>query len=230
MGDELRLYGETVSVAGVRVRAISGDERERAIGWLRHHCGLGTLTLDEFGDRAGTVYGANTDVELWRALDGLDVPHAAATKVPEPAVTPEASRRAGRRWHVAIFGGANRRGRWRIASSSVAVAVFGGVDLDLRSVSLEDPDTNEVMITGFALFGGVSIVVPEGMDVDITGVSLFGGKDCHLADVPANRSLPALHVRAFVLFGGLDVRSRRPAAEEAREKAMRKAARTLRHG
>jgi hypothetical protein len=227
-------------VGDVPARLVADDERERAIGWLRHHCGLGTLTLDDFGDRAGDVYAARTEVELWRALDGLRVPHAAEmTAVPEPTVTPEASRRAGRRWHIAVFGGADRRGRWRIATSSMAIALFGGVDLDLRSVSLEDPDATEIDITGIAMFGGIDIVVPEGMEVETTGISLFGGKDCRLADVPPNPSLPVLRVRALVLFGGLDVRSRRPIAEERRltavKKAAKKAARELksppvRHG
>jgi hypothetical protein len=240
--DTCRMGDELESVEVVPARLVADDERERAIGWLRHHCGLGTLTLDEFGDRAGDVYAARSELDLWRALDGLPVPHTqAATRVPEAAVTPEASRRAGRRWHVAVFGGADRRGRWRIATSSVAIALFGGVDLDLRSVSLEDPDATEIDITGIAMFGGIDIIVPEGMEVETTGISLFGGKDCRLADVPPNPSLPVLRVRALVLFGGLDVRSRRLVADERRmkaakaaaqeaRKAAKKAARGLRHG
>jgi hypothetical protein len=219
MGEQLRVYGETVPVGRLSVRAVADDERERAIGWLRHHCGLGTLTLDEFGDRAGEVYKATTEVELWRALEGLDVPHKASPAVPEPVVTPEGARRAGRRWHIAIFSGANRRGRWRIASQSLALALFGGVDLDLRSVSLEDPDTKEITITAVAMFGGIGIVVPDGMEVDMTGLALFGGKECRPSTASRNPSLPLLQVRALVLFGGLDVRSRRPASERKRAAA-----------
>jgi hypothetical protein len=209
MGEELRLYGEVITPGAVPARTVTDEDRERAIGWLRHHCGVGTLSLDEFGDRALEVYRSTSETELWQALDGLGIEHAAAVHVPRPTVTPEAARRPGRRWHVAIFGGADRRGRWRIASHSLALALFGGVNLDLRSVSLEDPDINEITMTAVAIFGGIDIAVPDGMEVDVEGLAIFGGKDVRVADVPINRGLPMLRVRAVVLFGGLDVRTKK---------------------
>lgn len=232
MGDEVELYGERVVLTPAVGRPVDDAERERAIGWLRHHCGLGALTLDEFGDRAAAVYAAGSELELWAGLDGLDVPKAPPHQ-PAGGAAPAAVHRRGQRWHVAVFGGADRRGRWRLATRSVAVALFGGVDLDLRSVTLAEPEATEISITAVALFGGVEIVVPEGMDVEVDGLTLFGGKDCRLADVAPNRGLPVLHVRALVLFGGLDVRSKGPAVRSDRRaaKEVRRSARELRrHG
>jgi hypothetical protein len=55
----------------VNVRASDAD-RERALAALREHTAAGRLTLDEFAERASTVYGARTLGEL--AATTADLP------------------------------------------------------------------------------------------------------------------------------------------------------------
>ena len=90
----------------------------------RHHCGEGLLTLDEFAERAGLVYAAETSMELDVIVSDL------------PAVTvpvPDTRRRKIRKWVVAIMSGARRSGRWRAGDQLNAVAIMGGAEIDLRS-------------------------------------------------------------------------------------------------
>ena len=51
---------------------------------------------------------------------------------------------------IAIFGGVNRTGRWRVRKNIQAFALFGGMDLDLRDAIFEGP---VIEISGFWCFG-----------------------------------------------------------------------------
>ena len=53
---------------------------------------------------------------------------------------------------IAIFGGVTRSGRWRVRKNIQALALFGGMDLDLRNAIFEAP---VVEISGFWCFGGL---------------------------------------------------------------------------
>lgn len=55
------------------VRA-SDNDRERTLAALREHTAAGRLTLDEFAERASTVYAAKTLAEL--AVTTADLPAA----------------------------------------------------------------------------------------------------------------------------------------------------------
>ena len=186
------------------------------------------LSLEEFGDRAGLVFAADGHDDLdtalgdpsWRTIPAI---------VPGRSMAPATTQRSKSRWHVALFGSNERNGRWRLPEHNVALAMFGGTTLDLREVTLEDPDAREVTITAIAIFGGCDIFVPEGMEVDVTGIAIFGGKDVKVSDAHPVPGLPVLRVRTFALFGGCEVRSRKSRVEERREKEERRARRRDRH-
>jgi Domain of unknown function (DUF1707) len=60
-----------VSLNGVQVRA-SDSDRERTLSALRDHTAAGRLSLDEFAERAASVYAARTLQEL--ATTTADLP------------------------------------------------------------------------------------------------------------------------------------------------------------
>jgi class 3 adenylate cyclase len=155
----------------------------------------GRLTLDEFSQRVEVVLAARTQADLDRAT--WDLPHETT---PHRSTVPQSND------VVAVFSGASRRGRWRPGPRLRVAAVFGGVDLDMRSAELEGP---EVEIRAVAVFGGVDIVVPEGVAVQLSGFSVFGGKDAKVADVPVVPDSPVIRVRAYPIFGGVSIRSKR---------------------
>jgi hypothetical protein len=172
-------------------RRASDAERERVVAELREHHVTGRLTLDELAERTQAAYGARTRDELEPLT--RDLP-AQARRTP--------SRRRPRRFLVALFGGGNLTGRWRLGGRLLAVTLFGGGDIDLRNAELPDePGT----ITTITLFGGSDVYVPEDVDVDVSGFAVFGGNDEHLAGPPLPPDAPLVRIRAFTLFGGSDV-------------------------
>ena len=80
-----------------------------------------------------------------------------------------------------------------------ADAVFGGLDLDLRGVNVEDG----AVIEASAIFGGIDIKVPEGVNVKLKCTELFGGAKSHVA---ARSDGPVLYVNALCMFGGVDIK------------------------
>lgn len=175
----------------------SDAERERTVAVLRAGAEHGRLTFDELAQRTELAYDATTSAELERLV--ADLPDTARETT--VAVKP----RKPRRWNVALMGGCERRGRWRPAPRSVAVAIMGGVVLDLRDATIEG---DELVITAFALMGGVDIIVPQGIEVDLGGFALMGANDHRPGDAPLRPGMPVVSVRAFSLMGGVSVKVR----------------------
>lgn len=189
--------------------AVTDDQRERVIEELRRHCGAGALTLDDFAERAGRVWAAPTSMELDAIVADLpDLPDLASPSV-EPALVGQAKRRKVRRWIPAIMSGSNKSGRWRVGDQLNAIALMGGIEIDLREAEF---DTEELHITAVAIMGGISITVPEGIDVDLGGIAIMGGKDARLAPVPLIPGAPRVRVTAVCIMGGVDVKSKKPVA------------------
>jgi Domain of unknown function (DUF1707)/Cell wall-active antibiotics response 4TMS YvqF len=179
-------------VSGEELRA-SDAERERVVSELREHHAAGRLTLDELAERTEAAYGARTRVELEPLTRDLPAERTSSPALP---------RRHARRFLVALFGGGELTGRWRLARHLRAITVFGGGDVDLRNAELPEEPATITMIT---LFGGSDVYVPEGLDVDLSGFAIFGGNDEHLAGPPLPPDAPLVRIRTFTLFGGNDV-------------------------
>lgn len=108
---------------------------------------------------------------------------------------------------VAIFGGSTKKGQWVVPEELNAVAIFGGVELDLTSAYFAAPTAT---IRAVAIFGGVEITVPEGLTVHVEGFGLFGGFD-QKAEGPGDVGAPVLRVEGVAIFGGVEVKRARPA-------------------
>ena len=199
---------------------ISDVERQHVVGLLRTSVGEGRITLDEFADRVGDVWAARTRADLQAATRQLPVPAPLPSMpaVPEQTTGSVAPRRFTR-WTVAIMGGHERKGRWRVRGTTNAFAMMGGCKLDLRNAEVEGP---ELVITAITIMGGIEVVVPEGIPVDLTGFAFMGGKDCRIADVPVIPGAPIVRVRGFAVMGGINVRSRKAPSKEAEERERRR--------
>ena len=192
------------------VRA-SDPEREQTVTRLREATAEGRLTLEEFAQRVDHAYAAKTNDELAELTRDLPATGAAP---PSPA-------RRSKRFTVSIFGGVDRKGRWRTARTHWVISIFGGSDLDFRDASIEGA---EATVFVFDLFGGTDLYVPEGVDVDFSGIGIFGGADEHGRDPTPGPGAPLVRVRAFSLFGGTDL-WRIPAEAKGKRKELRRAAR-----
>lgn len=80
-----------------------------------------------------------------------------------------------------------------------ADAVFGGLNLDLRNVTIEDG----AVIEATAIFGGIDIKVPAGISVKVRRTELFGGARSRISN---RNGQPVLYVNALCMFGGVDIK------------------------
>jgi Domain of unknown function (DUF1707)/Cell wall-active antibiotics response 4TMS YvqF len=186
-----------------RLRA-SDAERDRAASVLNEAMAEGRLTPQEHAERLDSIYAAKTQADLVPLLDDLPVPAGALEPAAAPGAAPVRSYHGGP--IVAVFGGAVRKGRWRVPPSSTVVTVFGGADLDLRDAILPG---REITIKATSVFGGMSITVPPEMRVVDSGVAVFGGRDV-AGETPESEApdAPVLRIRGACVFGGISVKHR----------------------
>ena len=191
---------------------VSDADRERAAEVLREAAGQGRISMDELDERLELAYAAKTYADL-AAVTG-DLPQGGAALAPASS-TAAASRiggTPGSTLSLAILSGARRSGAWVVPPKYVAVAVMGGVELDLREARFAEP---EVTLHAYTLMGGIQITVPEDVDVDVSGIAFMGGFDHH-ASGPGVPGAPRVKVVGFALMGGVEVR-RKPLKKKKRD-------------
>ena len=81
-------------------------------------------------------------------------------------------------------------------------AIFGGVDLDLRSCIIN----SDVVIDCTTIFGGADIYIPSDVNVKITSTPIFGGVSNSKRKNNFVESAPTVYINAVCMFGGVDVK------------------------
>jgi Domain of unknown function (DUF1707)/Cell wall-active antibiotics response 4TMS YvqF len=191
---------------------VSDADREQAAEVLRAAAGQGRISMDELDERLELAYGAKTYADL--AAVTRDLPQDGAALSPAGGAVP-ASRIGGtprNKFSIAIMSGARRKGSWVLPRQYVAVAVMGGIELDLREARYSEP---EVTLHAYTLMGSVQITVPEDVEVDVSGLAFMGGFD-HRATGPGVPGGPRVRVIGFAMMGGVEVR-RKPLKKKQRE-------------
>lgn len=108
----------------------------------------------------------------------------------------------------ALMFGNEQKGDWLCAARHTAVAIMGGIDIDLRNARLESNDTT---ITVVAIMGGIDVIVPEDLRVTVQGTGIMGGFGSRNAaevtisgnDLPPDA--PTVRIVGVALMGGIDV-------------------------
>ncbi|MFG1620606.1 DUF1707 domain-containing protein [Kribbella sp. NPDC049227] len=191
-----------------RLRA-SDTDRDQVVDVLREALMSGRLSQDEHAERLEQTLQAKTLGELEPITSDLVIP-GGTTPLPTSMAQPVTSNspvpieepanpQDSFDTMLAIFGGGERTGRWRVKRRTNAVAVFGGHDLDMTDAVFEG---REVTIWAFAVFGGIDITVPEGVTVRNEGVGIFGGFGARGSDDP-HPDAPVVVVKGLALFGGV---------------------------
>lgn len=205
--------GAPVSAAELRA---SDADRDRIADILREALAEGRLDPEEHAERIDATYRAKTVGELEPLVRDLPATAAAGRAAGTPPA-PGAGAGAGGRGPqgaralpatdnlVAVFGGAMRKGRWRVRRTTNVLALFGGVEIDLTEALFEQ---REIVINVSAVFGGVEIKVPENVTVSGGGAGVFGGFDIQGYEAP-DPEAPVVVVRGFALFGGVEATRKR---------------------
>ena len=186
---------------------ISDEDRHRVAEVLREAAGDGRLELPELDQRLELAYAAKTYGDLVPITadlpTGLRAPRTAG---------PELSQRSGATTYdrsLSIMGGTTRRGVWQIGAEHTAVAVMGGVELDLTDVVFS---ARETVIRAYAFWGGIDIRVGPSTKVVVDGVGIMGGfaQSADEIDAELDEHSPVLRVTGVALMGGVNVQRREP--------------------
>ena len=192
-------------IAGGNLRASDAD-RDQVATLLSTAYAEGRLSREEHDERIDQLMAAKTFDDLLPITRDLVI-----VGPPAPVATPQSSSRfaidtTGQNPEsdkmIAIFGGVTRKGRWRVRKNTHALALFGGMDLDLRDAIFEAP---VVEISGFWCFGGLDIKVPEGIEIQDQTAGIFGGTDVRDIGDPAPGA-PTLVIKGVSLFGGVSIK------------------------
>ena len=199
-------------IAAGNMRASDAD-REQVATLLSTAYAEGRLTAEEHDERVDQLMAAKTFDDLvliTRDLVVVGKPGPLLAQQPGTHFAIDTTRQNPQTDKmIAIFGGVSRKGRWRIRKSTQALALFGGMDLDLRDAIFEAP---VVEISGFWCFGGLDIKVPEGIEVQDQTAGIFGGTDVRDIGDPVPGA-PTLVIKGVTLFGGVSVRGPKPSSK-----------------
>lgn len=179
---------------------IGDAERHHVTEILRQAAGEGRLDLDELDERLGLALTAKTRADLLPLTEDLPAT-SAIPMLPGLAAAPIGSER-----HLALMSGFTRRGVWTVPRELQIAAVMGGADLDLREAVWS---SGECVVTVFAFWGGLTVVVGPEVDVRMEGAGIMGG-----FDGPSGGHLtpgaPVLRVRGVAIMGGVSVSRKQP--------------------
>ncbi|MBA8823716.1 hypothetical protein FHX42_001045 [Saccharopolyspora lacisalsi] len=175
----------------------SDAERERVADTLNEAVGEGRLTLEEFSQRVDEVYRTTTRAELERFTADLPAEGRGA------AAPPERANGGKKRWKLAVLGGSDYKGRWRVPARIGFFAFLGGSTIDLCEAELQ---SGEVEITLVSVLGGSDVVVPKGVRVEVDSTDLLGGNTIKIDEDAVVANSPVVRVRAYSVLGGNDVR------------------------
>nr|WP_235031857.1 DUF1707 domain-containing protein [Actinacidiphila yanglinensis] len=183
----------------------SDADRDRIADILREALAEGRLDADEHSERLDRVYSAKTVGELEPLVRDLPAGSAATSPAAGPRSYPGESTGENPTL-IGILSGTERKGRWRVGGRITAIAVMGGVEIDLTQATFTAP---ELVINCTAVMGGVSIKVPENVTLRGSGViGIMGGADVRSYEAPDPQA-PVVRVIGFAFWGGVEAKAKR---------------------
>ncbi|WP_017606757.1 DUF1707 SHOCT-like domain-containing protein [Nocardiopsis alkaliphila] len=202
------------------IRASDAD-RDQVAERLREALAEGRLSPVEHEERLDTLYKAKTIGQLAPIVADLPGPGGPGAmglgsfeRLNDPSgmevmgsdARDLAGQSKGSENLVAVFGAAERRGRWLVEPRTNVSVLFGGVELDLREAVLSQ---HEVTIQLAVILGGVDITVPHGVRVINNTSSFLGGTDLHGTDQVTDPNAPVVHLTGTCMLGGVDVKAKK---------------------
>ncbi len=192
---------------------ISDADRQRVAEVLREAAGDGRLDFDELDERLEATWSAKTYGDLVPLT--LDLPTHPHHVVPRPASAPVPRPVPGGlaaptySTSFAVMSGVARRGAWTVGPTHTALALMGGVDIDLREAVFT---SHETVITASTVWGGIDIIVNAHTHVIVEGVGIMGAFDKARDKVPPEITpdSPIVRVRGIALMGAVTVLRKGP--------------------
>jgi hypothetical protein len=173
----------------------SDSDRERVVAMLGEALADGRLSHEEYNQRMPAALSARTLGALADLTTDLAAPEH------QPVLLD------GGHPVTALFATADRRGRWVVPPTMTCVALGGEVVLDMREAILQD---RHVVLTVYAAFGRVRLIVPPGVEVVMNGTDVLGRQRGGTSKrVPTSSDIPVIEVRGYAVVS--EVLARTPA-------------------
>lgn len=130
---------------------------------------------------------------LWRTLDRTFFDTAGVAAGPSNTI-------------MAVFSGGKRKIDSGEFKGGDVLAIFGGVELDLRGAKMSG---EQAVVDVNATFGGLEIRVPETWSVVVKTVAIFGGVDDKTIPPKPDPNVPTprLVLTGTVVFGGVSIKN-----------------------
>ncbi len=103
----------------------------------------------------------------------------------------------GSKNYIAVFSGSESKVTDEFTGTN-AIAVFGGVDLDLRKAIISE----DIVIDVSCVFGGVDILVSDNVKVVVECLPIFGGVDNLVESNKGN----TIFIKGICVFGGITIK------------------------
>jgi hypothetical protein len=181
----------------------SDAEREQFAERLHAAVSEGRITLTEYGERVGAVYGARTYGELEPLV--ADLPSTGGTVQSAASGAGAALAKPGPDAPAPIqiwVGAIKRRGRWRVTANTALGVGLGPVKLDLRQAELAGRD---VTVAVRCVVGAIKVWVPTGVRVEVTGTTAVGTRTVEENHLPADANVPTLRLHLDTGLGTVKV-------------------------
>lgn len=110
-------------------------------------------------------------------------------------------KRNGENSYCATFSGQKIKFDKEVFTGADLVAVFGGIECDLRNAIIE----SDVVINANSTFGGIDIFVPSNVIVKTKSTSIFGGVE-NKVNTKGEKDAHIIYVNGTALFGGVEIK------------------------
>lgn len=103
-----------------------------------------------------------------------------------------------------VFGGQNIVARAETITGGALTAIFGSIELDLRTTR---PAPDGAGIEVFTAFGSVTVTVPRGWGVTVSGMPVFASFEDKIdRSIEPEPDAPRLVVSGVAIFGGVEIK------------------------
>lgn len=201
MSDEL--------VPDPRQMRASDADRERVAQVLQKAHGEGRIDLGELDERLASVYAAKTYGELVPLTSDLgvlpfgEVSGQQLQQQRSLANRVDPSAMQGPSTSFAFWSGVERKGDWVVPATHTAIAVMGGIEIDLSRARFTQQHTT---ISASCFWGGIVIYVPEEVTVQVDGTGIMGGFDDKTHRTETIPGGPVVRITGVAIMGGVEVR------------------------
>ena len=188
------------------------DARERAIAQLSDAFAHDLIGVDEFERRLTLAHRADTIAQVEEIVSDLTATAPSAALVPARAQPPVPATERDSASLLALFGGVERRGPWKLPRRLQAFAILeeSSSTSGRRCSCPESPRS-----TSWRCSAARRSSVPPGLSVEVSGTAIMGGFG-HVERVAEqlDPDRPVLRVHGLAMMGGVAVETRLPGESE----------------